>query len=36
MIGVAANTFQDFLGQIIPGFKEQFQKMAEERHAAFN
>lgn len=35
MIGVAANTFQDFLGQIIPGFKEQFQKTAQEKHAAF-
>ncbi len=34
MIGVAANTFQDFLGQIIPGFKEQFQKTAQEKRAA--
>lgn len=32
MIGVAANTFQDFLGQIIPGFREQFQKTAQEKH----
>jgi hypothetical protein len=34
IIGVAAKTFQDFLGQIIPGFKEQFQKTAQEKHAA--
>ena len=34
MIGVAANTFQDFLGQIIPGFREQFQKTAQEKRAA--
>jgi hypothetical protein len=34
MIGVAANTFQGFLGQIIPGFKEQFQKTAQEKRAA--
>jgi hypothetical protein len=34
VIGVAANTFQDFLGQIIPGFKEQFQKTAQEKRAA--
>jgi hypothetical protein len=33
IIGVAANTFQDFLGQIIPGFKEQFQKTAQEKRA---
>ncbi len=34
MIGVAANTFQDFLGEIIPGFKEQFQKTVQEKRAA--
>jgi hypothetical protein len=34
MIGVAANTFQEFLGQIIPGFREQFQKTAQEKRAA--
>ena len=34
MIAVAANTFQDFLGQIIPGFREQFQKTAQEKRAA--
>ena len=34
MIAVAANTFQDFLGQIIPGFKEQFHKTEQEKHAA--
>ncbi len=33
MIGVAANTFQDLLGQLIPGFKEQFQKTAQEKRA---
>jgi hypothetical protein len=33
MIAVTANTFQDFLGQIIPGFKEQFQKTAQEKSA---
>ena len=32
MIGVAANTFQDFLGQLIPGFREQVQKTAQEKH----
>ncbi|MBV8808980.1 MAG: hypothetical protein JO033_09920 [Acidobacteriaceae bacterium] len=31
MIGVAANTFQDFLGQLIPGFREQVQKTAQEK-----
>ncbi len=31
MIGVAANTFEDFLGQLIPGFKQQFEKMAQEK-----
>jgi hypothetical protein len=34
LIGVAANTFQDFLGQLIPGFKEQFQKTAQQKSAA--
>ena len=33
-IAVAASTFQDFLGQIIPGFKEQFHKTEQEKHAA--
>ena len=33
MIGVAANTFQDFLGQLIPGFKEQFQKTAQQKRS---
>src|SRR6476620_4395003 len=32
-IAVAANTFQDFLGQIIPGFKEQFHKTEQEKRA---
>jgi hypothetical protein len=32
MIGVAANTFKDLLGQLIPGFHEQFQKTAQEKH----
>ncbi len=31
MIGVAANTFKDFLGQVIPGFGDQFQKTAQEK-----
>ena len=31
MIGVAANTFKDLLGQLIPGFHEQFQKTAQEK-----
>jgi len=31
MIAVAANTFQDFLGQLLPGFKEQVQKTAQEK-----
>ena len=29
MIGVAANTFKDLLGQLIPGFHEQFDKTAQ-------
>ncbi len=33
MIGVAANTFQEFLGQIVPGFTEQFQKTVEQKRA---
>jgi hypothetical protein len=33
MIAVAANTFQDFLGQLIPGFKEQIQKTAQEKRS---
>ena len=33
MIGVAANTFRDFLGQLIPGFTEQFQKTAQQKHS---
>jgi hypothetical protein len=33
MIGVAANTFQDLLGQLIPGFREQFQKTAQEKRS---
>lgn len=31
MIGVAANTFKDLLGQLVPGFNEQFQKTAHEK-----
>jgi hypothetical protein len=34
LIGVAANTFQDFLGQLIPGFREQFQKTAAEKRSS--
>lgn len=34
MIGVAANTFQDFLAQLVPGFREQFQKTAQEKRSA--
>jgi len=34
MIGVAANTFRDFLGQLIPGFREQFQNTAQEKRSA--
>jgi hypothetical protein len=33
MIGVAANTFKDLLGQLIPGFHEQFQKTAQDKRA---
>jgi hypothetical protein len=33
MIGVAANTFKDLLGQLIPGFHEQFEKKAQEKRA---
>lgn len=31
MIGVAANAFKDLLGQLVPGFNEQFQKTASEK-----
>lgn len=31
MIGVAANAFKDLLGQLVPGFSEQFQKTAREK-----
>ena len=31
LIGVAAKTFRDFLGQIVPGFTEQFQTTAHEK-----
>jgi len=34
VIAVAANTFQDFLGQLLPGFKEQVQKTAQEKRLA--
>ncbi len=34
MIGVAANTFKDWLGEAIPGFKEQFQKTTQEKRSA--
>jgi len=33
MIGVAANTFKGLLGQLIPGFHEQFEKTAQEKRA---
>ena len=33
MIGLAANTFQDFLGQLIPGFREQVEKTAQEKRS---
>ena len=33
MIGVAANTLKDLLGQLIPGFHEQFEKTAQEKRA---
>lgn len=34
MIGVAANTFKDWLGEAIPGFREQYQKTASEKRSA--
>ncbi|HEY6986776.1 MAG TPA: hypothetical protein VH369_00250 [Bryobacteraceae bacterium] len=34
VIGVAANTFKDLLGQLIPGFHEQFEKTAQEKRAS--
>ncbi len=34
MIGVAANAFQDFFGQLIPGFKEQVQKTVQQKRSA--
>jgi hypothetical protein len=33
VIGVAANTFKDLLGQLIPGFHQQFEKTAQEKRA---
>ncbi|MBV9300639.1 MAG: hypothetical protein JOY62_05035 [Acidobacteriaceae bacterium] len=33
MIGVAASTFQDFLGQLIPGFTEQLHKTAQDKRS---
>jgi hypothetical protein len=33
LIGVAANRCQDLLAQLIPGFREQFQKTAEEKRS---
>lgn len=34
MIGVAANTFKDLLGELVPGFQEQFQKTAQEKRSS--
>ncbi|HSU60864.1 MAG TPA: hypothetical protein VLI55_16240 [Bryobacteraceae bacterium] len=34
MIGVAANTFKDWLGEAIPGFRDQFQKTAQEKRSS--
>ena len=34
MIGVAANTFKDLLGQLIPGFHERFEKTAQEKRTS--
>jgi hypothetical protein len=34
MIGVAANTFKDLLGQLVPGFHEQFEKTVREKRAS--
>ena len=34
MIGVAANTFKDWFGEAIPGFREQFQKTAQEKRSS--
>jgi hypothetical protein len=33
MIGVAANSFKDWLGEAIPGFREQFQRTAQEKRS---
>lgn len=33
VIGVAANTFKDLLGELVPGFHEQFEKTAREKRA---
>jgi ribosome-associated protein YbcJ (S4-like RNA binding protein) len=33
LIGVAANTFQNFLGQVVPGFREQFEKTTQEKRS---
>jgi len=33
MIGVAANTFKDWLGELIPGFRDQFQRTAQEKRS---
>lgn len=34
MIGVAANTFQDFLGRTIPGFREQYLKTTQDKSSS--
>ena len=34
MIGVAANTFKDWLSEAIPGFREQYQKTAVEKRSS--
>ena len=34
MIGVVANTFQDFLGRTIPGFREQYLKTTQDKRSS--
>jgi hypothetical protein len=34
MIGVAANTFKDFLAQLIPGFRAQFEQTVQEKRSS--
>jgi hypothetical protein len=36
VIAVAANTFQDFLGQLIPGFKQELDKTVQQKRSGLS